>query len=87
MKICEKIIRRGLSVREAEQLVKPHSVIRRRREIKDTDPHMRALGEELQQLLGTRVRLQHGKKRGTLIIEYYSTQDLERIINIIKTKR
>ncbi|NQT91026.1 MAG: chromosome partitioning protein ParB, partial [Candidatus Omnitrophica bacterium] len=39
---------------------------------------------DLQQVLGTRVRVQHGKKRGKVVIEYLSPADLERVIGIIK---
>lgn len=85
MKICQKIIRRGLSVREAEQLVRPYIPPERRTSVyKMVDPHIKAAEEELQQKLGTKVKIHHGKKRGRVIIEYFSTDDLERIIDIIK---
>ena len=84
LKICDKIIQKGLSVREVEQLVKPHAVIRTKPIYKTDDPETRAVEESLQEVLGTRVKIQHGKKRGKLIIEYLSPEDLERVIEIIK---
>ncbi|NQT90594.1 MAG: ParB/RepB/Spo0J family partition protein [Candidatus Omnitrophica bacterium] len=84
MKICEKIIKKGLSVREAERMVKPHSAIRKTSAYRTADPHLRNIEEDLQQVLGTRVRVQHGKKRGKVVIEYLSPADLERVIGIIK---
>lgn len=84
MKICKRIIKKGLSVREAEQLVRPPIPSRRSSVYRAVDPHIRATEEELQQTLGTRVRIHHGKKRGRVIIEYFSIADLERIIGIIK---
>ena len=84
LKICNKIIRKGLSVREVEQLVKPHAAIRTKSISKTGDPETRAVEESLQEVLGTRVKIQHGKKRGKLIIEYLSPEDLERVIEIIK---
>jgi len=81
--LAEKIIKKGLSVREAEQLVKPHTTSNPVAK-KSIDPHAQALEEELQQALGTKVSIQHGKKRGKLIIEYYSPADLERVMEIIK---
>jgi ParB family chromosome partitioning protein len=83
LKLCEKIIKKGLSVREAEQLVKPHAVTRRTG-TKDTDPYTKSAEDELQKKLGTRVKILHGKKRGKILIEYYSPTDLDRIIDIIK---
>lgn len=84
MKICEKIIKKGLSVRETEQMVKPHAARRKTSEYRTQDPHVRAVEEEMQQLLGTRVVIYHGKKRGRLMIEYFSPQDLDRILEIIR---
>lgn len=84
MKLCEKIIKKGLSVRETEYLVRPHAPRRKTSSYKDQDPHARAVEDELQQALGTRVHIQHGKKRGRLIIEYFSPADLDRLIKIIK---
>jgi len=85
MSICKKVIRRGLSVRETENLVKKLSSVKGASPAKRQDPHEVAVEEDLQRVLGTKVRLQHGKKRGRLIIEYFSPQDLERIIGIIKS--
>jgi len=42
------------------------------------------LEEDLQRALGTKVRIKAQKKRGQVVIEYYSPDDLERIIHIIK---
>lgn len=84
MKICERIIKKGLSVREAEQLVKPSAPSRKTLAYRTADPHTKAAEDELQQVLGTRVRIHHGKKRGKVVIEYFSPADLERIIGIIK---
>ena len=40
--------------------------------------------EEMQKILGTKVAIKHGKKRGTVQIDYYSLEDLERIYNLLK---
>ncbi|MFC1808348.1 ParB/RepB/Spo0J family partition protein [Candidatus Omnitrophota bacterium] len=83
-KLCDQVVKKGLSVREVEQLVKPHAKQRPNAARKTTDPQSAAVEEELQRILGTRIKIQHGKKRGKLIIEYFSPSDLERIINIIR---
>jgi len=84
LKICDKIIKKDLSVREVEQLVKPHAAIKTRSFYRTEDPQVRSVEESLQEVLGTRVKIQHGKKRGKLIIEYLSPEDLERVVDIIK---
>ena len=84
MTMCEKIIKKGLSVREAEQLVKPHTAKRKAPGYESQDPHLRAAEDDLQKTLGTRVKIYHGRKRGKVVIEYFSTDDLDRIIGIIK---
>ena len=84
MKICLKIVKKGLSVRETENLINPQSAKYKTSAYRTTDPNTLSVEEQLQQLLGTRVRIFHGKKRGRLVIEYFSLQDLERIIGIIK---
>ena len=43
-----------------------------------------SLEEDLQRTLGTKVRLMPQKKRGKIVIEYYSLDDLDRIIQLIK---
>ena len=44
------------------------------------DQELVALEEELQKALGTKVRIMASKKRGKIVIDYYSLQDLERIL-------
>jgi ParB family chromosome partitioning protein len=48
------------------------------------DPVTAVLGEELQQLLGTKVRIVKNKKRGHIIVEFYSQEDLERIVSKLR---
>jgi ParB family chromosome partitioning protein len=37
----------------------------------------------LQEHLGTRVTLHHGKKRGRIEIEYYGNDDLQRVLSAL----
>ncbi len=79
-------IARGLSVRELEHLVRtgfkaaPHRKTAR----VQRDYNVVVLEEELQKALGTKVRILAKKKRGKIVIEYYSNEDLDRIMNLIK---
>ncbi|HQP10387.1 MAG TPA: ParB/RepB/Spo0J family partition protein, partial [Candidatus Omnitrophota bacterium] len=80
------VIKKGISVRELENLIQSSSK-KGARKIKAQTPKDRdviALEEDLQKTLGTKVRLIHQKKRGKIVIEYYSLDDLDRIIHLIK---
>lgn len=85
MKFANRIIRSGLSVREAENIVSKKRTAVLEAEIpKARDHKIMFFEEELQRVLGTKVKIQEGKKRGNIQIEYYSLDDLERIYNLIK---
>jgi ParB family transcriptional regulator, chromosome partitioning protein len=83
-RICEKIVRKGLSVREAEFLVRPHA---KQRAVSPypavQDPHIQNMEDELEKILGTKVVIRHRKKRGKIVIDYFSVDDLNRVISII----
>ncbi|MFH0732839.1 MAG: ParB/RepB/Spo0J family partition protein [Candidatus Omnitrophota bacterium] len=83
LNLCEKIIKGDLSVREAESLT-GQKLKRRPAQGTTRDPHTIEQEEMLQNALATKVRILQGPKRGRIIIEYYSTDDLERIIGKIK---
>jgi ParB family chromosome partitioning protein len=84
--LAQEIISKGLSVRELENLIKKQ----RRRGIKhrasyvQTEPYLAVLEEELQHVLATKVRIMKKKKRGHIVIEFYSSEDLERIANTLR---
>lgn len=84
---ARKIVQKGLSVRETEALSKKASSSQRISSHKSRawkDPQIASLEERLGQSLGTRVRLFHkGKKGGKIEIEYYSLDELDRILEIL----
>lgn len=71
--LWKRIRLRNLSVRDTERIARK----RRRRKLRITPPFL----EELQRILGTRVYLEQGRKKGRMVIEYYSPQDLKRILD------
>ncbi len=89
--LCTLIVQKGLSVREAEALAKqwsrrPKAVKIPERRRNDLESQLNALGDSLRQFLGTKVNIAAKGKRGKIEIEYYSFDDLERIIDaILKT--
>lgn len=79
----KKVLAGGLSVRQTENLV------RRLRPKIRTAPRENAsawepLAEELQRSLGTRVRIVGRKKRGRIEIEFYSPEELERLLDLLR---
>ncbi|HOW35330.1 MAG TPA: ParB/RepB/Spo0J family partition protein [Candidatus Omnitrophota bacterium] len=87
-KLFSKTIKKGLSVRELENLVNASSGrgAKRRKEGASAgkDIYLASLEEDLQKALGTKVRIEAKQKRGRIVIEYYSNEDLDRIAGIIK---
>jgi len=88
---CALIIRKGLSVREAEAMAKRWSERPKRRvtpEQKrgDLEIQLNSLQDSLRRYLGTKVRITQNGKRGKIEIEYYSLDDLERIVETILGK-
>jgi ParB family chromosome partitioning protein len=87
-KLWERVVLAGASVREAEQLARepqtsPPAAPPRGTATPRTDPNLLAIEAALRQALGTRVALTAGKRGGTLTIEYYGNEDLERIVGLI----
>lgn len=82
--LCVKIIKRGLSVRETEYFVRRKLTGKTRTRARKSSPEGRVVEEELQRILGTKVTLLHHQKRGRIIIEYYSNDDLERLLNLFR---
>jgi ParB family chromosome partitioning protein len=49
----------------------------------DVDPNLTEIEEVLSEQLATRVQIQMGRKRGKVVIEFGSADDLERIVSEI----
>jgi len=85
-RLAQEAIARELSVRELENLIKVHRPkgIKRRMGQTSREPYLAVLEEELQHILATKVRVSKRKKRGHILIEFYSQEDMERILNILR---
>jgi ParB family chromosome partitioning protein len=80
--LAHQIIENGISVRQADLLAKkiaqPRHTRSRRKEALWVD-----LEDRLKRSLGTKVSIESGRKGGKIMIEYYSPEDLERLIEIM----
>ncbi len=87
LKVAAEIIANGLNVRQAEELVKgtTRNVSREtiRRGTSEENPDAVRLTQRLGERLGTKVKLSGSVRKGKLEIEYYSSEDLDRILEII----
>ncbi len=91
LEIAEKIIAENLSVRDAEKLVKPASH-RRKQEKAEEDSQVqavyRSMEERLKGIVGSKVEIRRKKKgSGRIEIEYYSQDELERILDLFESIR
>ena len=84
--VAEKASSQGLSVRQVERLVQRMTKTREPKSADEVleDPNVKAAIQEMERVLGTRVRVVgKGDQRGRIEIEYYSAEDLDRIYAII----
>ena len=90
-KYLDIIIANNLSVRQAEKLVKPGPELKTRvqKDLPDiTDKkYLEAIAEDLKKSLGTKVSINGQSGKGKIEIEYYSGEELERLIGILKSNR
>jgi ParB family chromosome partitioning protein len=89
--LCALIIKKGLSVREAEALAKrwsekPKKSITPVKKRGDLESQLSSLQDSLRKYLGTKVHITQKGKKGKIEIEYYSHEDLERIVEAILGK-
>jgi len=85
-RLTQEIISKELSVRELENLIKSQRKRLPKRKIGQgmREPYVAVLEEELQHVLATKVRISKRKKRGHILIEFYSQEDLNRIARILR---
>jgi len=78
------VLRRRLSVRQTEELVRRRLSTAPRPERTASSPELEALESQFRDALNTRVRLTRGKEgRGRLIVYYYSDEELEHLYHRI----
>jgi ParB family chromosome partitioning protein len=84
-----KIVARGLSVREVESMVRKDARGTRTKGGASRTSSSSALSsveDRLRRLLGTKVQVRHGQGgKGEIVIEYYSAEDLDRLIEVFES--
>jgi ParB family chromosome partitioning protein len=81
--LAEKTAAQGLSVRQVEKIVADRSTAddkKRSPSAADQDPNVKAAVNELERVLGTRVRIvESSDQRGRIEIDYFSPAELDRL--------
>lgn len=85
--ICQQIVAQGLSVRRVESLVKAYKDGTTKKPGKKQsykDPNLLSLEEDLQRQFGTSVNINRRGQKGKIEIEFYSDDDLNRVLDLIR---
>lgn len=83
--LCDKIVKEGLSVRETEKLAAEIGKPKKKPVKKQKNPDVKRVESELKDILGTKINIEQKGSRGKIEIEFYSKDELERIIEMLKT--
>lgn len=79
--IRDVIIKKDLSVRQAEALVKKRS---RSGALKTKDPYLQSLADSLKSSLGTKVEIRKRGRKGSIVIYFYSDEELDRLLEVLR---
>ncbi|MCX7879619.1 MAG: ParB/RepB/Spo0J family partition protein [Ignavibacteria bacterium] len=85
--VWKKILEQNLSVRQTEQIVSALLAekveVSSSKSVKEVDPNIAAVSTELSKILGTKVKIEIGKKSGKIVLTFNSNEDLQRLIDIL----
>lgn len=82
-----EIIRKSLSVRQTEALIKRLRKVEQDippKAASSEDRHLTHVAESLSRRFGTKVQIKRRGKKGKLEIEFYSNDDLDRLLELLK---
>ncbi len=88
LELAREILAKGLSVREAEARAgagdpKPARKGSGSAGAAERPAHIRSLEAKLAERLGTKVQIIEGKRKGKIVIEFYSNDDFERVLEVM----
>jgi ParB family chromosome partitioning protein len=91
LRMFDKIVKNGLNVRQVEKLVRDLTTAadkKRTRKPGRSDSAVNSIESRIQQVLGTKVKISTlDGGRGEILIEFYSSDDLERLYDLLLTIR
>ncbi|MGI9198100.1 MAG: ParB/RepB/Spo0J family partition protein [Candidatus Nanopelagicaceae bacterium] len=89
-KLANRIVAEGLSVRTVEEIIaisKPSSKTKKSANSKKSSPELKELGDQLGDVLDTRVRIESSGGKGEIVVEYSGAEDLQRLVKLISSAR
>src|SRR5690606_27490298 len=87
--LAQRIVAEGLSVRAVEEIIQmrdieePSKTPRRQGRKKPVAPALRELAERLSDRYETKVRVDLGRTKGKIVVEFATLEDLDRIIKVM----
>ncbi|MBA7609995.1 Stage 0 sporulation protein J [subsurface metagenome] len=87
--VCDRIMANDLSVRDTERLIKNIGKVQKRKfEVKNiTIERFPEVEGKLRDVLGTKISILYDGKKGKINIEFYSKEDLRRIVDLLLKER
>lgn len=82
--LCQQLIEENRSVRDVEKMIQRLKRKPLAKKIREADPDLLALQEELLKVLGTKVSISGTQDKGVIKVYYFSMEDLDRIYEKIK---
>jgi ParB family chromosome partitioning protein len=82
--LAVEILNRNLTVRDVERLAARRREKAASSKKPESDPDLQAVEEDLVRILGTKVKIAGSRKKGTIKIQYFSLDDLNRVYRKIK---
>ena len=84
-RLAQRVVAEGISVRGLEEIVSVGDVGRPERQVrrKPTAPGLVDLADRLSDRLETRVKIDLGRAKGKITVEFATLEDLQRIVDIM----
>jgi ParB family chromosome partitioning protein len=80
----DTVIKKGLSVRQVEQLAKRKRPSRNKKNsVSHLDYYIQSLADRLRQSLGTKVEIKKKGREGRVVIYFYSDDELDRLLDLL----
>jgi len=84
IQVLKEVLKKSLSVRQTEAICKKLTETSKPNKRKTyKDPNIQTIEEMLRKSLGTKVCLKHKGQKGKIEIEYYSLEELDRLIELL----
>lgn len=83
--LAEQVVRKGLSVRDIEAILQKNPSKKAGAKQQST-AEMKSVENKMKLHFGTKVSIKGNYKKGTIVIEYYNSEDFERITEIMRIR-